>query len=385
MVESRWLRWIGPGVVALLGVGLIASTTVGAGDRTWSPGSCQGPPGSLSEAARRPLPATLGDMAAEPWFRMDPVLDRDGALRAQRLVVGVGGRRIGSAVELPGESFLAGPFGRTLLVGTDDGSVSRLAVYDVGAGCAWPLALERDVIRRATLDPATSTIYETRVQRDGRADLGVWRRPVDGGASAVRVLAPPPADERFGRTFSTEFVWDTTGTRLAVQSCGEVACRTRFVVGPAGVADPSPDPDAGVLVGFDAGRMVAYGACRGWPCPIVATDLATGAHRILEPIGGRATLAGAPDGPRLVVETRGAERRGLRTIRLDGSGPAAIGPEPTDLGLVVPFGSGSAMRIPPGWVLLGPDGRLPDDRTSVRPQLRRIQDGTTVPLDEVVP
>ncbi len=31
MVESRWLRWIGPGVVALGAVGFIASTTLGAG------------------------------------------------------------------------------------------------------------------------------------------------------------------------------------------------------------------------------------------------------------------------------------------------------------------------------------------------------------------
>jgi hypothetical protein len=41
------------------------------------------------------------------------------------------------------------------------------------------------------------------------------------------------------------------------------------------------------------------------------------------------------------------------------------------------------MHVPPGWILLGPDGRLPDDRTTIRPQLRRIQDGTTVQLDEV--
>ena len=39
---------------------------------------------------------------------------------------------------------------------------------------------------------------------------------------------------RFGRTFSTEFHGISPGTTSAVQSCGEVACRTRLVTPPAG-------------------------------------------------------------------------------------------------------------------------------------------------------
>ena len=54
-----------------------------------------------------------------------------------------------------------------------------------------------------------------------------------------------------------------------------------------------------------------------------------------------------------------------------------------ELGLTgTPLGPTSATRLPAGWVLLAPDGRLPVDPTDHRPQLRHIPDGTTVPLDE---
>ena len=53
MVESRWLRWIGPGVVAIGAVGLVASATAGAAVRPWAPRACAGPPGAIAAAARR--------------------------------------------------------------------------------------------------------------------------------------------------------------------------------------------------------------------------------------------------------------------------------------------------------------------------------------------
>jgi hypothetical protein len=383
MVESRWVRWFGPGVVALAAIGVAASTTLGAGDRPWVPRACPGPSAALLEATRDPDPSGPADLAAEPWYRLDPVLDPDGTSRAQRLIVGLGGGRLGGASELANESFVAGPFGQVVLVGTDDGSTSRLVAYDVAADCAWPIATERDVIRRATVDRDTATVYETRVSRTGRVDLGIWRRPLDGGSAAEPFLAPLPGDDRFGATFSTEFTWDPDGTRLVVQTCGHLACRTRFVVGPTDSTATIADPDAGLLIGVDGDDLVQYEACRGFPCPVTVTDRTTGTSRILEPLARRATLVRAPDGARLVVEGDGGH---LRTVRIDGSDATDFGSAPAGLDVVGPDSmSGSRMRIPPGWVLLGPDGRLPDDRTTLRPQLRRIQDGTTVQLDEVAP
>ena len=384
MVRSRWLRSVGPGAVAaVIAVGTVASTTSGAGDRPWAPPACGAGSQQLVAAARVSAPATVDDLGTEPWYRVDAALDRDDALRAQRLVVGVGAGRFRRASELPAESFVAGPFGRLLLVGTDDGSMSRLAAFDVARDCLWPVAAERDVIRRATLDPITGVVYETRVERSTRGDLGVWRRPLDGTAAAVAVLGASAPDERFGRTFSTEFTWDASNTRLAVQSCGELARRTRFVVAPPGAMDPPVDPEDGPLVGLTADRLVAFAACRGRPCPIVATDLATGARRVVEPLADRAAVVPGRDRARVIVERVDRATRTLAAVDLDDEAGLSLGPVPDGLDLVTPLDAASGMRVPPGWILLGPDGRLPDDQAAVQPRLRRISDGMTVGLDEV--
>ena len=383
MAESRWLRWIGPGGVALGAVALIASTTLGAGTRPWGPRACAGPLGDAIAAARQPAPTAPADMRREAWFRLDPLLDGEGALRGERLAAGIGDGRSEPAADLPPESFASGPFGGIVLVGLDDGSASRLQAFDVAESCTWSVAIERDVIRRATVDPAGATIYETRVDRTSRADLGVWQRPLDGGP-ARRILDPLPADARFGRTFSTEFTWAADGERLAIQSCGEVACRTRIIARDGSPAGDVEAPDLGVLVGFAGDRAVTYGACRGWPCPIVSVDVRTGARLTLDASGG--TGGRRPD-------VRGRPAR-ARDPAGDGSEPALdvarwrggirprTHPRRARPG-TRPARSAAATRLPDGWVLLAPDPASADGQ-AVRQQLRRIPDGMAVPLDEAM-
>lgn len=383
MVESRWLRSIGPGLVAVAAVGLVASTTLGAGDRPWVPRACAGPPITVASAAARPDPKTLAEVRAEPWYRLDPVLDGDGALRGQRLVAGIGGRRGGMpAGVLARESFAAGPFGGIVLVGSDDGAASRLHAFDPSDGCAWLLATERAVIRRATIDPAATSIYETRVDRASRVDLGVWRRPLDGAGPASQVLPPLPVDDRFGRTFSTTLTWDATGRRLAVQACGEVACRTRVLDPATGDSLTVDDDRLGTLIGLDDARLISHGACRGLPCPIVTTTFAAEASQVLVPDAGPGAVIATPDGPRLVHEVAGAHDRRLRLVALDGSAASDLGPLPDGLQLVVPGAGDSGTTLPAAWVLLAPEGRLPADAAPSTLRLRHVPDGATVQFEE---
>lgn len=385
MVESRWLRWIGPGVVALGAVGFIASTTLGAGGRPWVPGTCAGSPADLVAAARDRQLATLSDLRGAPWYRLDPILDGNGALMGQRLVIGRDGERTARTLDLAREAFAAGPFGAIVLVGSDDGRTSRLQAIDVASGCAWPIADERDVIRRATIDPTGSFIYEMRVDRASRADLGVWQRSAVGTKTAQRVLDGLPLDARFGRTFSTEFTWDVAGDRLAVQSCGELSCRIRVISPRGGPVVTLDRPDLGTLVGLDGDRAVTYEACRGLPCPIVSTDLRTGDRRLLADAAGLAVVIPSTEGTRLVHEMGGGSQRSLRSVGADGEGPSELGTVPNDLRLQPSaIRAGAATALPVGWVLLAPDGRLPADPGSDRPQLRHVPDGWTVPLDEAV-
>src|SRR5215204_66986 len=99
MVESRWLRWVGPGVIALCAVGLVASTTVGAGPPAWTPRPCSGAPADRVAAAADATPIRSADLAAAPWFRLDPVAAGDGSLRGQRLVLGRFGDRLIRALD----------------------------------------------------------------------------------------------------------------------------------------------------------------------------------------------------------------------------------------------------------------------------------------------
>jgi len=385
MVETRWLRWVGPGLIAVVAIAAVATTAAGAGPRLWAPPDCPSDAGDPATAARSDGPATPGDLRTVPWYRVDPRLDRTGALVGQRLALGVDGLRSSQYVDLPAESFAAGPFGRLILVGADDGASSRLAAIDVVIQCSWPLATEASVIRRATIDPAGQTVYEMRVDRATRDDLGIWARPVDGSSSAVRVVEPIAADQRFGPTFTTELIWSLAGDRLAVQSCGEIACRTRLIDPATGGIVPVTEPDLGSMIGHQDGVIVTYAACPGLPCPIVAIDTATGARSRLADSAAVAILVSTSDGTRLIHELASESGFALRSVALDGSSVDDVGGLANGIRLHgTAVAADSATDLPPGWVLLSPDARLPDDGPRSNTQLRHVPDGLSVAIDEVV-
>jgi hypothetical protein len=371
-------------LIAVVAAAAVASTTVGAGPRPWTPGDCPSDGGDAATAARAPVPLALGDLRTVPWYRIDPRLDRSGALEGQRLALGSDGERSSQYVDLPAESFAAGPFGHLVLTGADDGTISRLAAIDVVGQCLWPIATETSVIRRATIDPAGQTVYEMRVDRETRADLGIWSRPLDGSSPPTRVLDPIAGDERFGATFTTEFAWNVSGDNLAIQSCGEAACRTRVVDTAGDLVHAIADPDLGTLIGLDQEVLVSYEACPGFPCPIVATNLSTGTRSVLADQAAVAVVIKTPDGPRLVHEVPGEAAIGLRAVAFDGSSETDLGRLPDGLRLhAVPSISEAATRIPSGWALFAPDGRLPVAGPDARTQLRHVPDGVAVQLNEV--
>jgi hypothetical protein len=369
MVESRWFRRAGPGIAAIGAVAIVATTTLGAPQRAWEPEPCIGP-------------ARTGVAESGAWYRLDPIIEA-GTRTGQRLIVGVPGAMPARVLDLDGESFAAGPFGGTVLVGTDDGHRSRLSLVDVDGGCAWAVGQSEDVVRRATLAPDGTTLFEFRVDRTTRADLGVWRRTLDSRSRAVRVLAPIRADARFGRTWLTDFAWSHDGAALAVQSCGEIACRFRMLSLVGGPVRTIANDRLGDIVGLTADRLVAHGACRGLPCPLLAVDLDDGSATTLHATAGQAVLIRDAQGRPIVVHEVGADASHLRQVGLDGRelGPVAADPDGRRL-VAGPARSDGAVEHGPAWLLFATDGRLSiDDAPS--PILRRLSDGAAVPLDEV--
>ena len=326
MTEDRWRRVVGPAMVALAllagvaGSGAIAIAVAGA---WWDPPPCDGGAAALVAAAQGPSPAD--GAATAPWSELVPVLDGTGALAAQRLTIGIGPDE--HRLDLPPESFAGGPFGHIVVVGADDGRRSRLQAIDVVAGCAWDVADEAAVIRRATISPDGATLLEMRVDRVSRGDLGIWRRSLDGSSPARRILPPIAADGRFGPTWSTEFDWSVDGDRVAVQSCGSVACRTRLLDTGSGRADLVDEPDLGPIVGLTRDHLVVFGACRGQPCPLVSIDLTSQRRSLVSGAAGRAALTGRGSSVRIVHEWRdGLGGRHVRSTDADGGDPLDLGP-----------------------------------------------------------
>ena len=368
MAEARWFRRAGPGVVAIGAVLLVASTTTGAHAPRWQPAMCAGP-------AR----TGLGPIGA--WYRLDPTLV-DGMRTGQRLSIGVAGGASVRALDLDAESFAAGPFAGTVLLGIDDGTSSRLSLIDVAAGCAWRIDRSDDVVRRATITPDGGALVEFRVDRRSRADLGVWRRPLAHPGPEVRLLPPIAPDARFGPTWLTELTWSDDGSLLAVQSCGEVACRVRWVDVATGATGIVADPSLGDMVGLTRRVLVAHGACRGLPCPIRSVDLGTGATTTLVPSAGQATVV-RDDGTARVVYELDADGGAVGSIGVDGSDPRRLAIDRVRPRLIAgPVWAGGSAELPHGWVAFGPDGRLPLSGP-VGVVLRRIADGRSAAFGEV--
>jgi hypothetical protein len=324
------------------------------------------------------VPASPEPSLPGAWWRLDAVLDTTGTLVGQVVQAGEpGGRRY--RLRLPAESFASGPIHRRVLIGADDGSESRLALLDLTAGCSRPLATEPDVIRRAILDPAGSTVYEFRVDRRTRADLGIWRRSLDASATATRLLPPLPADDAFGITWATELAWSDDG-RLVVSSCGAVACRTRIASTVGGSVTTVAEPDLGETIGMADGHLVSYLACLGLPCPIVALDLRDGGRRTIVPAGGIAALGKV--GGTTVLAHQAIGSADVAVIALSGRTLRRIAVGLASRLVGQPGRSGSAIELDPGSVASANAGRVGGDESE---NVIRLSDGHSLPAAEVTP
>jgi hypothetical protein len=164
------------------------------------------------------------------------------------------------------------------------------------------------------------------------------------------------------------------------------ACRTRFIGGDGATAfEAVAEPDLGTMIGLDGAQLVTDQACPGFPCPIVAIDLATHARVTLADASGIGVLVTTPTGTRLVHETFTPAGLALRSVAIDGTAATELGPIADGLRLhASPDRAGAATRLPSGWALLSSEGRIAIDGPADHGQLRHVPDGATVQLDEVI-
>ena len=302
------------------------------------------------------VPPTCGSGGAPPgegsaWYRMDPVLDGEGTLAGMRLLAG-GVQGPGRVLALAPEAFASGPVQGRVVVGEDDGARSVLRAFDPERGCATVVATMRDaVVRSAVASADGSALYEHRVDRRTRADLGVWRRELAGWRTvgpARRVLEPLPDDAAYGPTFTTGLVVSPAGD-VVVASCAELACRTRVLTPGGQVRTIAP---TGPALGVVDGTLVAREACSGLPCPIVAHER-DGTRRVLAPDARLAALGGAGGGI-VVIEAASGHLQAIDVRTGTAAAVDADGVLPVRGDSLATSGASSA----PGEVLLAPRGRV---------------------------
>lgn len=351
MQGTRWERRRWPTIAGLAGVLMIASAAAGTAAPDDRP-----PPGC--DATDLPARTAVG----RPWFRLEPVLV-GGGRDAQRLVL-AHGRGRSWTMRLDAESFATGPTHGRVVVGTDDGRRSALSVVDTTRGCRQDAGTSVEVVRSAILATDATTLYEHRVRRADRADLGIWRRTI-GTTEATSVLPPLEPDARFGPTWLTELRW--AGRQLVVSSCGEIACRLRLLDPLSGAVRSVSDPRVGSLVGPFGDRLAVRGACRGLPCPVLTVDPDTADVTTLDPEAGQVTMAIDGDGVATLV-TADVDGHALHAI--DRAGRQRPLPGLGDDAVLAAGLAEVGLELPPGWIGLldprGPVGRPLDESAAVR-------------------
>jgi hypothetical protein len=314
-------------------------------------------------------PEACGSGGAPPgqddtWYRLDPVLDRTGTLEGTRRSMG-SGTGPGRSVALPAEAFASGPVEGRVITGADDGSESLVRAVDPARGCATLIARERAAVVRSAVAAADGlTLYEHRVDRRTRADLGIWRRDLvawQTSGTARQVVDPLPAAAAEGPIFTTGLLLDGEGG-LVISSCGERACVLR-ALDRDGVARRIDG--AGPALGASGGTIVARAACSGLPCPVVAHD-PDGTTRVLEDeawhaaMGGRTVVVEGAEGALRAIDARSGA-----TAPVDGGGRI-----PVDGGSLATSGFAAA----PDEIVLAPDGRVSgsDGARRILPRVKAV-------------
>jgi hypothetical protein len=299
-------RWIW-GLALLLGAGgLLGGGGLLAATRLLPPVDA-GRPAAIPELTHCAAPAEVAPAGAAPgshaslgtFFKLQGTLDSHGALAGQHLVVGAAAQAR-AAADLPAESSASGPVGGVITLTADDGHASSLQLVNVAGGCATTVYTTDLVIRRAIVDPADGTLLFHVVSRTARADLGVWRLG-HGQALPHRIVDPLPVSFGLGPVWATDLRLDSSNRLLAVQSCIDRGCLTRIVdLGKPGLpAIVVRGPRQGPLLGFAGDRIVTWAACDGFPCAVLAWDVASSMPT--EIVGAASAAALTGDGRLLVA------------------------------------------------------------------------------------
>ena len=295
MSRAQWRERLGPQAVIM---GTAALLTIAAA--------------SLAADPPAPVAAAVNCGPAGPMLRSAAAAGPAAAFRARgRERLGTRGQFIGRALtvtpengarfelSLPVESSVSLPVGKAVVYTRHNTGRSEVRAIDLVSGCDTLLAQPPGVVRSALLAADGKSVYVHAVAGAARADAGITRYPIGGGAG-VLVMPQLPADARFGPTFGTRLEWSVDGSTLVVQSCGATSCRTRLLDVATGAIVTLDAHPHGELIGVTATHLVAFDACHWLPCGVLSIHRATTELATLADEAMAATLRTGPDGTSFV-------------------------------------------------------------------------------------
>lgn len=226
---------------------------------------------------------------------------------------------------LPPGSFVAGSNQGRIVATVEDGAHSTVQIIDTAARCSRSLPIEGSIARRAVLTADGTTAMVHLLKRGTRADLGIWRVPLDG-SRPTRLLPPPTKaalrSSGIDRVWSTDLRLSADGARLAVQSCDPDSCLTRvFDLATGAIA--TVHGEHGSVVGIVGRTLVTRASCPGFPCDILAWDLRTGRSTTI--IAGSSGAAVTGDGRVVAIHRMADGTTGATLIDLSSGQHLAMG------------------------------------------------------------
>jgi hypothetical protein len=354
------------------------------------PWGCGGPSQTASPSASPQNAAGLLE-----WYQLEARErpDQDDVLGSLTLrtgyVDGTTTAQIGLPIDLEvdwpplGFAFASGPAGGLVAYAMDDGTTSRVHLVDVATGETRRVLESTQAMVAGMIHPSADALYllsgdrrshEARLVRVDLDGAGVVGEPVElPGLASIDALSP------FGLLHGTP-----DGSRLVLERCAD-SCAYR-VISLAAPGERIHEPDGtGVIVGMGNTTLLAQAST--WTSEIkrfFLVDLASGAATAVEPEAEQATLVEGPTGSLVVIERHGTisvldpATGALRQLELGEDLPFLVRlvPEPERQGL----------PLPPGWIVLGDEGRIAiDGPTDHPPVMVEVATGRIVELRNLGP